>query len=110
RTDVDVGVAYGSPTEEVRRLIEVALTEEDLVLKRPKWDVLFMEFGDNSLLFRAFFWIRVDGFLDRDRVGSAVRFRIDALFREAGIEISFPQRDVHLDTMRPLEVKLLDRP
>ncbi|MEM1180003.1 MAG: mechanosensitive ion channel domain-containing protein [Acidobacteriota bacterium] len=109
RTEVDVGVAYGSPTDEVKRLIERALDDEPLILERPAWDVLFMDFGDNALHFRAYFWIRVHGFLDRDRVASAVRFRIDALFRDAEIEISFPQRDVHLDTVKPLEVQLLDR-
>ena len=38
---------------------------------------------------------------------SELRFEIDRLFNEAGIVISFPQRDVHLDTMKPLEVKMI---
>lgn len=37
-----------------------------------------------------------------------MRFRVDALFREAGIVIAFPQRDVHLDTQRPLELRIVD--
>ena len=39
---------------------------------------------------------------------SNIRFRIDDLFREAGIVIAFPQRDIHLDTSRPLELKVVD--
>jgi len=35
-------------------------------------------------------------------------FHIDALFREAGIVIAFPQRDVHLDIQRPLELRIVD--
>jgi small-conductance mechanosensitive channel len=46
--------------------------------------------------------------MDRRRVASDLRFRIDDLFREAGIVIAFPQRDVHLDSARPIEVRLLD--
>jgi small-conductance mechanosensitive channel len=46
------------------------------------------------------------------RVESDVRFRIDELCRARGINIAFPQRDVHLDTLKPLEVRVVggDRP
>jgi small-conductance mechanosensitive channel len=44
--------------------------------------------------------------MDRRRALSAVRFRIDELFRKNGIVIAFPQRDVHLDNLKPLEVRL----
>jgi len=40
---------------------------------------------------------------------SDIRFRIDKLFREAGITIAFPQRDVHLDTAAPVRVELVDQ-
>lgn len=46
--------------------------------------------------------------MERRIIESDVRFRIDGLFREAGIVIAFPQRDVHLDTTRPLELKILN--
>ena len=45
---------------------------------------------------------------DRRRALSTVRFRIDELFRENGIVIAFPQRDVHLDSLQPLQVRLLE--
>jgi len=45
---------------------------------------------------------------ERLRLESNIRFRVDDLFREAGIVIAFPQRDIHLDTSRPLELKVVD--
>ena len=42
----------------------------------------------------------------RRRVESDIRFRIDNLFREAGITTAFPQRDVHIDTLSPLDVRV----
>jgi len=107
RTFVDVGVAYGSPTRDVDRLIRRVLTEHGKILKRPLPSVLFTDFGDSSLNFRAYFWVQIREMMERRRVESDVRFRIDNLFREAGIEIAFPQRDVHLDVSEPLPVRLL---
>ncbi len=46
--------------------------------------------------------------MDRRIIESNIRFRIDDLFRKAGIVIAFPQRDVHLDTTTPLQFKILD--
>ncbi len=44
---------------------------------------------------------------ERKRIASDMRFRIDELFREAGIVIAFPQRDVHLDASGPLDVRVV---
>ena len=107
RTSVEVGVAYGSPTREVDRLIRRVLQEHGRILDKPPPSVLFTEFGDNALIFRAYFWLRVPEMMDRRRIESDVRFRVDHLFRDAGIEIAFPQRDVHLDAVRPLPVRLV---
>lgn len=76
------------------------------VLSKPEPAVYFEEFGDSALLFEGKFWITMRSILDRKRVLSELRFRIDELFRGAGIVIAFPQRDVHLDVAGPLEVKL----
>jgi potassium efflux system protein len=45
--------------------------------------------------------------MDRRIIESDIRFHIDELFRKAGIVIAFPQRDVHLDTQKPLEFRLV---
>jgi potassium-dependent mechanosensitive channel len=106
-THVSLGVAYGSPTRKVEQLIGQALNEHAEVLKSPPPRVLFAEFGENALNFEAFFWVRVRTIMDRRRIESDVRYRIDELFRESGVVVAFPQRDVHLDSGRPVDVRLV---
>lgn len=108
RSKVTVGVAYGSPVREVERLLNKAVSEHEKVLNAPEPFVLFNDFGDNSLVFNVYFWITMDRIMDRRIIESDVRFRIDDLFRKANIVIAFPQRDIHLDTTRPLEFKILN--
>lgn len=94
RARVAVGVAYGSDTGRVREvLLEVAASHAQ-VLEDPPADVQFTDFGDSSLDFALVFW--VPDALFRPRVASDLRFAIDAAFRREGIEIPFPQRDLHL--------------
>jgi potassium efflux system protein len=108
RIMVGVGVVYGSPTREVERLVRKALAEHPRVLDRPEPIVLFTGFGDNSLDFEAHFWVRLGNYMERRRIESELRFAIDELFREAGIVIAFPQRDVHLDAAAPVPIVLMD--
>lgn len=110
RGRVAVGVAYGSPTDVVRDLIARAAEEHGRILKNPQPEVVFTDFGDNALGFEVMFWTSVTRPHDLVRIQSDLRFKIDKLFREAHISISFPQRDVHLDTVRPLEVRLTGDP
>jgi potassium efflux system protein len=107
RIKISVGVVYGSPTQEVARLFRQAIEEQPQVLKTPEPIVLFSEFGDNSLNFEARFWVVIRSLMGRLLIESAIRFRIDELFREAGIIIAFPQRDVHLDASAPIPVRLM---
>lgn len=107
RTGIVIGVAYGSPVREVERLLEQAVVEQEGIVRERPPRVLFNDFGDNALMFEALFWIRARSILDRRQVESAIRFRIDDLFRAAGITIAFPQRDVHLDLQSPLEVRMV---
>ena len=97
RTNVRVGVAYGSPCKKVAELILQATTEQTEVLEDPEARVTFEDFGDNALVFEVNFWInsKVEGGLRLVR--SKIRFRLDELFEEHGIVVAFPQRDVHLD-------------
>jgi small-conductance mechanosensitive channel len=107
RTSVKVGVAYGSPTHEVARLLKQAADEHTLALREPEPLVLFTDFGDNALSFELFFWIKMRGQTARRGIESDVRHRVDVLFREAGIVFAYPQRDIHLDAARPISVRLL---
>ena len=100
RAIVKVGVAYGSDTEKVRYILTQVAEENELVVKdgtSPKPMVLFRGFGDSSLDFE----LRVHLY-DVDRrlsTTSNLNFAIDKAFREEGIVIPFPQRDVHVNTL-----------
>jgi small-conductance mechanosensitive channel len=107
RFAVTVGVAYGSPTRDVAKLILKAVEEHGKILNDPPPVVVFKDFGDNALVFEVTFWLILADAMDPRVVCSDVRHRIDRLFREAGISIAFPQRDVHLDAMKPIEVRVL---
>ncbi|MGD8842704.1 MAG: mechanosensitive ion channel [Gammaproteobacteria bacterium] len=98
RVIAPVGVAYGSDVEKVREVLLQAAREHPLVMadssrvSQPR--VLFRGFGDSSLNFELRCFIRnVD-----QRLGtlSDLNFAIEKGLREAGIEIPFPQRDLHL--------------
>jgi len=105
RTSVCVGVAYGSPTREVARLLRQAVDANPHVLRHPEPIVLFQSFGDNTLNFEVYFWICVRK-TNRLNMESDIRFAIDDVLRAANITIAFPQRDIHLDTTRPLDIRL----
>lgn len=108
RSSVRVGVAYGSPIEKVHDLILQAVTEQPEVKPDPTASVIFDDFGDNALMFEAYFWR--DAFSERDlrNVRSAIRFRIAELFDENDIVVAFPQRDVHIDAPQSIPVHLVD--
>ncbi|EDM44868.1 mechanosensitive ion channel family protein [unidentified eubacterium SCB49] len=94
RESVNVGVAYGSDTSLVEKLLLQSAEGQPGVLKNPKPFVLFQNFGDSSLDFTVFFFLN-DSFTD-PKIKSAIRFKIDRLFREHNVSIPFPQRDVHI--------------
>jgi small-conductance mechanosensitive channel len=93
RRHVDVGVAYGSDIELVRKtLLDIAANTTD-ILNYPLPDVLFLDHGDSALIFRLRFWTHVDKYFSTT---TDVRFQLDRRFRELNIEIAFPQRDIHI--------------
>jgi small-conductance mechanosensitive channel len=107
RLQVGVGVAYGSPTQEVARLMMQSVKEHAEVLLDPEPKVLFEAFGDNALQFTVYFWVEMKPTMDGRVVMSDIRYRIEALFKEAGIIIAYPQRDIHVDSIAPVEVHLV---
>ena len=94
RVIVPVGVAYGSDTELVKDLLLKCAKENEDVLSYPAPFIIFKEFGDSSLNFELRVYARdTDYFLT---VINDLHFAIDKAFRENGVEIPFPQRDLHL--------------
>ncbi|HEY4188029.1 MAG TPA: mechanosensitive ion channel domain-containing protein [Polyangia bacterium] len=99
RIAIAVGVAYGTDTALVRQTLLAVPVGHAQVLGEPPPEVRFEQFGDSSLNFALLVWI-VDPGEDR-RISSELRFEIDSRFRAAGIEIPFPQRDVHVRSFSP---------
>ena len=99
RECVNVGVAYGSDTQKVKSLLLECVDKQKGVLKNPNPFVLFEDFGDSALLFGVYFYIG-DSFTD-PKIKSELRFKIDDSFRQNGISIPFPQRDIHVIPNQP---------
>lgn len=91
---VEVGVAYGTDVEKVREILLKIAEDHPMIVNTKKPDVLFWDFAESSQRFKLFFVIR-DSFT-RNKIKSDVRFAIEKAFRENGIRIPFPQRDVHI--------------
>jgi small-conductance mechanosensitive channel len=97
RITLPVGVAYGSDVTLVMRTLLESVKDNPLVMKIPDPQVVFSGFGQSSLDFRLLVWIvDVDS---RLRAQTEILQEIDRRFRELGIEIPFPQQDLHLRTV-----------
>ncbi len=94
RVRVQLGVAYGSDTSNVSQVLLRVASENPRILKEPRAEVRFDSFGNSALEFSLLAWIA--NARDDLRITSELRFAIEAAFREAGIEIPFPQRGIHL--------------
>ncbi len=99
RRDIDVGVAYGSDLALTRSLLIQAALESPFVLRDPRPNALFWNFGASSLDFKLRLW--VDSIMNAAQTLSDVRDAIDRLFREHGVEIPFPQADVRVTQAAP---------
>ena len=100
RVSLPVGVAYNSDPKQVEQILLDAARKEPLVSRENPPVVRFAAYADNSINFDLLFWIdvrKVPGQLVR----SELYFAIFEEFRKAGIEIPFPQRDVHIRSMEP---------
>jgi potassium-dependent mechanosensitive channel len=94
RMDFAVGVAYGSDIEKTERLLYKVAGDNKKALKDPKPVVVFKSFGSSSLDFELRVYISgMDSYVP---VWHEINCAIDRTFREAGIEIAFPQRDIHI--------------
>jgi potassium efflux system protein len=97
RLRIQVGVAYGSDIEKVRDILESIARDHPEVItdgRAPAPRALFMSFGDSSLDFEL--RVRIKRIERRFTVISDINFAIDKAFREGGVTIPFPQRDLHL--------------
>jgi potassium efflux system protein len=107
RVVVVVGVAYGSDVDNALALMREAAEEHEHVLDDPPPILSFEGFGDNSLtlILRAY----LSSIDYRIATITDLHKAINRKFTKAGIVIAFPQRDLHLDTSRPLQVEFWQR-
>ncbi len=96
RLTLNFGAAYGSDVQKVKALLVQAAEEDERVMKYPKPEVEFAAFGESELQFVLYVWLPTPEITARRRVRSNVNSRVDELFAENGVEIPFPQRDLHL--------------
>lgn len=109
RMTFPVGIAYGSDIDLAEKLLKQIAKDHKKVLDEPRPKVIFKGFGDSSLEFelRAFI-SHIDDYLV---VWHDINCAIDKTFRASGVEIAFPQRDLHLRSIKtpiPVTVKKPD--
>lgn len=95
RIELPVGVSYDADPREVEKILLDVAEKEPLLSKKYKPAVRFVEYGDNSINFELLIWMDVQKHARR-KVKSALYFSIFEEFKKAGIEIPFPQRDLHI--------------
>jgi small-conductance mechanosensitive channel len=95
RISLPVGVGYSSDPEQVRKILLAAAAAHADILTEPKPDVIFTDYGDNSLNFSLRVWTE-----NRSHTPAILKsdlyFDLFRRFKDAGIELPFPQRDLHI--------------
>jgi len=95
RFSVAVGVSYNEDPEKIKDILLAVADDNSAVLKIPEPDVVFIEFGDSSLNFNLRVW--TTELIQKPHIlRSQLYFEIFKRFRKEGIEIPFPQRDLHI--------------
>lgn len=105
RVVINVGVAYGSDVDLAKELLLKICSDQPLILSDPATRVTFEGFGDNTLNFVVRTYL--PDLENRLLVIDDLHTRIDREFRKAGIEIAFPQRDLHLRSVDPAVASVL---
>ena len=101
RIHILVGVSYGADVDLVEKtLLQVGRAHQEVLLN-PEPTVQFLEFGDSSLNFDLLVWINDAS--HQYIIRSDLNFAVVKAFREQGITIPFPQRDLHIQSAIPME-------
>ncbi len=97
RLEVNVGVKYGTDPEKVLKILQDVAEAHEEILKDPRPLSLFIEFGESSLNFRLLAWIPDAN--SRLRIQSELSVTVNRELKKAGIEIPFPQVDLHVKSV-----------
>ncbi len=101
RFNINVGVAYNSDVDLVKKILLDAADSSPYILKFPAPFVRLLNFGDNSLDFSLYFFSR--SYLMIEDVNSDLRFEITKAFQNNGVTIPFPQRDIQITNLKDLK-------
>ena len=93
RIDLVIGVGYSSDLKKTRAVIEQVLQSNEKVLKDPAWTIGVLALADSSVNFAVRPWAKSSDYWD---IYFSLHENIKMALDDAGIEIPFPQRDVHL--------------
>lgn len=107
RSTVDFGVNYGSDVRKVENICMDIMLNTDGIEQTPLPFVLFTNFGDSCLSFQLVFFSNMRKVTSLNHVKSDVRFKINDKFREQGISMPFPQRDMNLRVDKAISVKMM---
>ena len=94
RVQTQVGIAYGSDIEKARQVMIEAIRAEEWVMPDERIEALFLEFGDSALIFRVRCWI--EHYVETRRIIDKMNTALYLALNREGIEISLPQRVVHM--------------
>jgi len=94
RHKIQVGVAYGSDTKLVEQLLIKCARAHKQTVNPKDCVVWFSDFGESALIFELYFWTQKSWY--NEVYKSDIRFEIDREFREQGIKIPYPQREIHM--------------
>lgn len=94
RLDINVGVSYGSHLETVLKAMREVADENPMVMQRPEPEVHLIEFGESSWNMQLRTWI--SDVKNYPRIRNELNQAVVHKFREYGVEIPFPQRDLHV--------------
>jgi small-conductance mechanosensitive channel len=103
RLQLNVGVSYGSDMPRVRGVLEKVARDHPLTLNDPAPEARMMTFGDSSVNFQLLAWIAEPS--DMPRTMSELHYAVWDALAEGGIEIPFPQRDIHIRSDDTLAVR-----
>ncbi|MBU2493083.1 MAG: mechanosensitive ion channel [Bacteroidetes bacterium] len=107
RFSFPVGVSYKEDPENIKNILFTIASENTDVLSEPEPKVLFDEYGDSSLMFNLSIWTNT--YSDKPALlKSQLYFEIFKKFKECGVEIPFPQRDLYIKEM-PSSEKILNQ-
>jgi small-conductance mechanosensitive channel len=107
RVELVVGVRYGTDLNKAKQILEIILKANKRILSTPEPLALLHQFNNSSIDLRVLFWCDVNYWID---IKSEIILAIDKAFKDAGIEIPFPQQDIYIRELPDLKTMKDDKP